>query len=193
MTDKEIIEGLIGRDNRITAYFLEKYRPLFMCAIQVVFDYPVDVEECINELYLYLMKDDAAKLRAFEYRSTLGCWLKKVVIRFFRDLRISRRVIEDQTKEPLYEKRGEDHNDGDEVIDMLSADEAKQDMERLFTLMSNERYVSVIRALVLEDREPEQIARFMGVTVANLYNIKKRALAALAKVAINERRRYENK
>ena len=83
--------------------------------------------------------------------------------------------------------------DGDEVIDMLSADEAKQDMERLFTLMSNERYVSVIRALVLEDREPEQIARFMGVTVANLYNIKKRALAALAKVAINERRKYENK
>lgn len=192
MTDKEMVEGLIRRDNFITALFLKKYRPLFMCAIQVVFDYPVDAEECINELYLYLMKDDAAKLNAFEYRSTLGCWLKKVVIRFFRDLRNSRRVIEDQSKEPLYEKRSEDHND-DEVIDMLSADEAKQDLERLFTLMSNERYVSVIRALVLEDREPEQIARFMGVTVANLYNIKKRALAALAKVAINERRKYENK
>lgn len=192
MTDKEIIEGLINRDNRITAYFLQKYRPLFLCAIQVVFNYPVDKDECINELYIYLMKDDAAKLRAFEYRSTLGCWLKKVVIRYFRDLRDSRRVIEDQSKEPLYEKRSEDHKD-DEVIDMLSADEAKQDMERLFALMSNERYVMVIRALVLEDREPEQVARFMGITVANLYNIKKRALAALAKVAINERRKYGNK
>lgn len=192
MTDKEMVEGLVNRENLITAYFLEKFRPLFKCAVQVVFDYPVDVDECINELYLYLMKDDAAKLRAFEYRSTLGCWLKKVVIRFFCDLRNSRRVIEEQSKEPLYEKRSEDHKD-DEVIDMLSADEAKQDLERLFTLMSNKRYVMVIRALVLEDREPEQVARFMGITVANLYNIKKRALAALAKVAINERRKYENK
>ncbi|RHP60098.1 RNA polymerase sigma factor [Bacteroides sp. OF04-15BH] len=191
MTDKEIIEGLVNRDNRITGYFLEKYRPLFLNAIQVIFDYPVDKDECINELYFYLMKEDAAKLKAFEYRSTLGCWLKKVVIRFFRDLRDTRRVIDDNSKEPLYEKKG--NNQDDEVIDTLAADEAKADLEHLFALMKNERYVMVIRALVLEDREPEQIARFMGITVANLYNIKKRALASLAKVAINERRKYENK
>lgn len=191
MTDKEIIEGLVNRDNRITGYFLEKYRPLFLNAIQVIFDYPVDKDECINELYFYLMKEDAAKLKAFEYRSTLGCWLKKVVIRFFRDLRDTRRVIDDNSKEPLYEKKG--NNQDDEVIDTLAADEAKADLEHLFALMKNERYVMVIRALLLEDREPEQIARFMGITVANLYNIKKRALASLAKVAINERRKYENK
>lgn len=191
MTDKEIIEGLVNRDNRITEYFLEKYRPLFLNAIQVIFDYPVDKDECINELYFYLMKDDAAKLKAFEYRSTLGCWLKKVVIRFFRDLRDTRRVIDDNSKEPLYEKKG--NNQDDEVIDTLAADEAKADLENLFALMKNERYVMVIRALVLEDREPEQMARFMGITVVNLYNIKKRALASLAKVAINERRKYENK
>lgn len=191
MTDKEIIEGLVNRDNRITGYFLEKYRPLFFNAIQVIFDYPVDKDECINELYFYLMKEDAAKLKAFEYRSTLGCWLKKVVIRFFRDLRDTRRVIDDNSKEPLYEKKG--NNQDDEVIDTLAADEAKADLEYLFALMKNERYVMVIRALILEDREPEQIARFMGITVANLYNIKKRALASLAKVAINERRKYENK
>lgn len=191
MTDKEIIEGLVNRDNRITEYFLEKYRPLFLNAIQVIFDYPVDKDECINELYFYLMKDDAAKLKAFEYRSTFGCWLKKVVIRFFRDLRDTRRVIDDNSKEPLYEKKG--NNQDDEVIDTLAADEAKADLENLFALMKNERYVMVIRALVLEDREPEQMARFMGITVVNLYNIKKRALASLAKVAINERRKYENK
>lgn len=129
MTDKEIIEGLVNRDNRITGYFLEKYRPLFLNAIQVIFDYPVDKDECINELYFYLMKEDAAKLKAFEYRSTLGCWLKKVVIRFFRDLRDTRRVIDDNSKEPLYEKKG--NNQDDEVIDTLAADEAKADLEHL--------------------------------------------------------------
>lgn len=190
MTDKDLIQGLIDRNNAVTAYFLKKYRPLFLNAISVIFDYPVDKDECINELYLYLMKDDAAKLRAFECRSTFGCWLKIVVVRFFRDLRDSRKVIEDSSSEPLYEKKKEDDDD---IVDTLSADEAREDLERLFALMSNERYVMVIRALVLEGCEPEQLARFMGVTVANLYNIKKRALTALAKVAIDERRKYENK
>ena len=77
MTDREMVAGLIGRDDRITALFLEKYRPLFLCTIAVVFDRRVDADECVDELYLYLMRDDAAKLRSFEGRSTFGCWLKR--------------------------------------------------------------------------------------------------------------------
>lgn len=188
MTDKEIIDGLINRDNRITGYFLEKYRPLFLNTIALVFNYPVDVDECINDLYLYLMSNDAAKLKGFEGRSSLGAWLKIVVIRFFIGLENSKRVIDDKSHEPLYEQEGID-----DVTDTIAAIDARDDLERLFRLMNNQRYVMVIRALVLEDREPEQVARFMGITVANLYNIKKRALAALAKVAIKDRKKYENK
>lgn len=189
--EKKIIEGLINRDNDITGWFLKKYRPLFMNAINVVFDYQVDKDECINELYYYLLKNEAEKLRLFQGRSTLGCWLKCVVLRFFLDLKKSKRVIEDISNDPSFETEG---NDGEgETIDTLSAIEAKEDLERLFDLMGNERYVMVIRSLVLEDRDPKQIAKFMNITTANLYNIKKRALAALAKVAINDKKRYGNK
>ena len=49
MTDKEIIDGLIARDNDITRYFLEKYNPLFSKLVFLVFDRSVDKNECINE------------------------------------------------------------------------------------------------------------------------------------------------
>ncbi len=188
MSDKELIDGLIRRDNLVTKYFLEKYRPLFLNTITLVFNYPVDKDECINDFYYYLMKNDAMYLRSFGGRCSFGGWLKKVVVRYFIALEKSKRVIEDTSHESPYKCEGYDN-----VTDTISANEAKEDLERLFRLMDNQRYVMVIRALVLEDREPEHVAKFMGITIANLYNIKKRALAALAKVAINDRRKYENK
>ena len=51
----------------------------------------------------------------------------------------------------------------------------------------------VIRELVLKEVEPGFLALSMGITVANLYNIKKRALAALAHLAMNDKKKYENK
>ncbi len=188
MTDKEIIEGLINRDNRVTGYFLEKYKPLFLNAVALVFNYSVDENECINDFYLYLMSNNASKLRSFEGRSSFGTWLKKVVVRFFIALEKSKRVIEETSHESLFEQSGTD-----DMANNLSIIDAKGDLERLFKLMNNQRYVMIIRMLVLDDREPEQIANLMGITVANLYNIKKRALAALVKVAIKERNRYGNK
>ena len=38
---------------------------------------------------------------------------------------------------------------------------------------------------------PETLANQMGVTVANLYNIKKRAIAALTEIALKEIGKYE--
>ncbi len=171
---------------------------MFLNTIKLVFNYPVDMDECVNELYIYLLRDDAAKLRGFEGRSSFGTWLKKVCIRFFIALEKSRKVIENQSHEAPYNKgngggESSGESSGEEIIDTLSALEAKEDLERLFRQMDNERYVAVIRALVLEDREPAQIARFMGITVANLYNIKKRALDSLARIAMAEKGKYERK
>ena len=187
MTDREMVAGLIGRDDRITALFLEKYRPLFLCTIAVVFDRRVDADECVDELYLYLMRDDAAKLRSFEGRSTFECWLKKVAVRFFRDLRNAGRVIDDRSREPLLEKNG-----AKAAADAPAAAESRADVERLLATMKNRRYVQLIRDLVFEDREPEEVAGRMGITVANLYNIKRRALTDLSRAAMSDREKYEN-
>ena len=66
MTDREIIQGLIDHDERMTQdFFFKKCRPLFTTIIQYVFDYEVEYDEFVNELYLYLMDNDAQKLRSF--------------------------------------------------------------------------------------------------------------------------------
>ena len=60
-------------------------------------------------------------------------------------------------------------------------------------MMPNKRYVYVIQQLVIEDREPEEMAKEMNVTVDNLYNIKRRAMAQLTQVALNDIREYGKK
>ena len=67
---------------------------------------------------------------------------------------------------------------------------AEGDMERLFNNMPSKRYVYVIRRLILEDWEYEDLAKDMNITTANLYNIRRRAMAQLTRVALNDIKKY---
>ena len=182
MTDKEIIQGLIARDNRVTEeFFFVKCRPLFCSVMKKVFSYEVDYEEMINELYIYLMEKDAEKLRNFQYRSTVYQWLKVLSIRFFIKRRA--KMIDDASQETPYNMTTAESSNSQDVS-------VEGDIERLFDSMPNKRYVYVIRRLVLEGWKPENLAQEMNVTTANLYNIKWRAMAQLTKVALKEVKEY---
>jgi DNA-directed RNA polymerase specialized sigma24 family protein len=182
MTDQEIIQGLIARDNRVTKeFFFDKCRPLFCSIMQKVFDYEVEYDEMVNELYVYLMENDAVKLRNFEYRSSVYQWLKILAIRFFINKR--GRLIEDASQETPYDGR-------QQVADTDKDMTAEGDIERLFNNMPNKRYVYVIRRLILEDWEPDKLAKDMSITTANLYNIKRRAMAQLTCAALNDIKEY---
>ena len=184
MTDQEIVKGLIERDEHLTKdFFFVKCKPLFCSIMNIVFDYEVEYDELVNELYLYLMEDDAIKLRNFEYRSSVYQWLKILATRFFIKKRT--RMIDNTSGEPPYDKQ--------EYIATSESDvTVEYDIERLFEAMPTKRYVYVIRRLILEDCEPEELAREMNITTANLYNIKRRSMAQLTRIALkdlaNERR-----
>ncbi len=183
MTDHEIIKGLIARDNKVTEeFFFVKCRPLFCSIIGKVFDYEVDYDEFVNELYVYLMENDGSKLRNFKYRSTVYQWLKILAIRFFISKR--GRMIDDSSKETPYDGRNlAAAADGRDMT-------AEGDLERLFNNMPNRRYVLVIRRLILENWTPEDLAQEMNITTANLYNIKRRAMAQLTRAALNDIKEY---
>ena len=182
MADKEVIEGLIARDNRVTKeFFFGSCRPLFLSVMKLVFNYEVDYDEMVNELYVYLMEDDAEKLRNFQYRSSVYQWLKILSIRFF--IKKRERMIEDKSKETPYDMKTTQCI----VTENVSAE---GDVKRLLSRMNNKRYVLVIQRLILEDEEPEQLAEEMNITTANLYNIKRRAMAQLTRVALNDIKEY---
>lgn len=179
MSDEAIIEGLIARDNDVTRqFFFEQCQPLFRSIIRLVFSYKVDYDEFVSELYQELMKDDARKLRSFEFRCSLMGWLKTVAIRHFICKRDE--LIEDVSKETLYE---EGEQPVEESLDQIAT---RVDLVRLLCMMENKRYVYVIQKLVLEDVAPEQLAMELGITTANLYNIKKRAMASLTRLVLND-------
>ena len=182
MTDQEIIQGLIDRDNRVTEnFFFVKCRPLFCSIMRNVFDYEVDYDEFVNELYVYLMDDDACKLRNFEYRSSVYQWLKVLAIRFFIKKRSE--LIDDTSHESPY--------NGQEQQPVIEQDgSAEDDIQRLFIQMPNKRYVYVIQRLILDDLKPEQLAKEMNITTANLYNIKRRAMGQLIHAALNDIKEY---
>ncbi len=102
MTDREIVALLLAKDNAATArFFYVSCRPLLTAVMRRVFNYPVDYNEMVSELYAFLMADDAAKLRLFQFRSSLYQWLKVVAIRFFISHRDN--MIENASSDPLYD------------------------------------------------------------------------------------------
>lgn len=209
LTDQGIIEGLLRRDNEITQLFFgaisismvrhsgNQCIPLRQrkSCTEKTFKYAIvkaelsliHYDELVNELYLYLMKDDGAKLRTFRYESSFNTWLTTVAIRFFLKLKISGEVIEDVSHEALYEKSEEDFDDSENKIAV------RMDLVCLFKAMRNKRYVEVIKKLVLEEADPSEVAEEMGINVDNLYNIKRRAMVALTEVALKDKKLYVGK
>ena len=92
-------------------------------------------------------------------------------------------MIDDQSRESPYDSHSQSAQSS---IDTS----AGGDLERLFEAMPSQRYAHVIRRLVIEDMEPEQVAQEMNITTANLYNIKRRAMAQLTRIALNDIKEY---
>lgn len=178
MTDREIIQGLIDRDNQITdQFFYVKCRPLLTAIMRLVFNSPVEYNEMVAELYDYLMADDCGKLRQFQYRSSIYQWMKVVATRFFIHKRAI--MIGNVSKELPYEKP-----EDDVMVYTAQIVAQKIDLARMLAMMKNQRYADVLRHLILQDEEPEKYAESIGVSVDNLYNIKRRAIVAISRIAI---------
>lgn len=185
MTDKQIIEALIARDEQVTQqFFFERCRPLFMSIMRHVFSYEVDYDEFVNEFYIHLMENGAHRLKQFQGRSTIYQWIKTTAIRYFIAKRDN--LIDMEPKDSLSESKIKD-----ETINEENTTIAKMDIEHLFTLMPNKRYAYVIKRLILHEAMPKDVAREIRTNVNNLYNIKKRAIAELTKIVLKESEKYE--
>lgn len=187
MTGKQIIEALTALDERVTRqFFFGNCRPLFLSIIRNVFSYEVDYDEFVNEFYLYLMENDAYRLRQFEGRSSIYQWMKVVAIRYFIAKRD--RMIENESQSTLIDRIAET-----ETVSLEKQMTARIDIGNLLKNMPNKRYEYVIRRLVLQDAEPKEVAKELCTNVDNLYNIKKRAIAALTESALKEFEKYGQK
>ena len=175
LSDREIVEGILQHDPAVIEYFfIMKCSKLFVYLINSVFDGRVEKEELINELFLYLAESDWKKLREFNFQSSLLTWLTVVATRFFirkRDL-----LIENVSSEALIKQKL------DFPESFISVDSIN--LRMAIDIIPNDRYRQVIVLLDLQDLSYEDVATMLDVSVANLYNIHRRAIAQLRCILI---------
>lgn len=171
--DIQLAQAIIARDEVATHdFFYKDSRGMLTRIMGKVFDYPMEYDELVNALYLYIMENDAYRLRQYAGRSSIYLWLRTTATRFFIQYRDQ--VIDDTTHEPLLmgaeePVEGQDDNEDEDI----------RLMRRAFDQLPNRRYAYVLQRLVIDEAPPLEVAEEMGVSVDNLYNIKKRAIAQL--------------
>ncbi len=177
MTDQEIIQGLIERNERITReFFFRRCQPLFFALIAKFYPSGADYDELVNELYLHLMEDNARRLRKYEGRASIYQWLKRVAGNYFLDKVSRERVVDNATDNRLLEEAKKIPTDD-------STQETETDVAAILDQIKNENYRLVLQKHVMEGLSFDELEKITGIKKANLYNIKRRALNALEKIA----------
>lgn len=178
MTDTEIIQGLIAKDEKITqSFFFHRCQPLIFSLIGKFYPGGADYEELVNELYVHLMEDGARRLKMFEGRSSIYQWLKMVATNFFLDRKKREHVIENAPSERLSIKPE------DTPLTDNAHKEAEMDVAAILDQIENENYRLVLQRHVLEGMSFEELEKITGLSRDYLYNIKSRALKAVRKIA----------
>ncbi len=178
ISDKEIVYGLLSDDEQMIRYlFYEKCSAMFSYIIKSVFNYHVDRDELINELYIYLKKDDWRKVRNFNYQSKFTTWLSVVAVRYFIQ---KRRSLIDSTPNmtPIDTIKIQNlvtTEQEDKVIDKI-------DLYSAISKLANSRERFVLIATYIEGRCEKDVAADLGINIANLYNIKSRAKKHLSNI-----------
>lgn len=186
LSDRQIVKAILDRDTSITREFLyRKCYPLF----KSVYDkYYTDCETCIeliNEIYVFIMipqrNTGVSKLAAFGFRCTLTMWLKIVVENYCHQL-YSRRIDIDRDSDVAGDRSMPDDDSLTENTRNIDMD----DVNKILTLMPNQRYRQLIEYRYVEEKSNEETAMLLAVTMANYYNMHKRAKAQYCEVLRKE-------
>lgn len=169
-TDEELVRGILNNDPIIIEYFfIKKCSNMFVYILNSVFSGHIDKTELVNELFLFLANDNWRKLRDFNYNSSLMTWITVVATRFF--IRKRDKLIENESSEALI-------IESDKLCHGLISEDSVN-LHMAIEAMPNERYQRVIQLLDMQEVSYEDAATELNVSVANLYNIHRRAIAQL--------------
>lgn len=182
LSDKEIVKRLLSNDTTFeTFFFQEMCKPLLSKISFAIFDNQVPIDELTNEFICLLKYNNWAKLKNFQFSSTLFGWLKVVAVHYFNN-----------NKERLYPnylyssycKNGETK---------LSLDSATEDeILSLLKLMTIQQYHDILYMCLVEKRTDAQIAELLCIS-ESVYKRKKRfALDHLKVMIINAGSYYES-
>ena len=170
-----VAEVISGNDGAIKYIFYENYTGLlYSNYCKKAKTYGVCFDDLVQELYLYLSGEDWKILRRYNpSKYPFANWFSVVSYRFFKDY--VRSMIEPDGNVPIDDMN--DHNPG--LASRSIMDTLIMDIKEILRGFRPPRDREVLEAFLIRDEEPETVASRLGVTVDNIYNIKRRALLRL--------------
>lgn len=170
-SDNDYIEGLKRGDARTIQSFFYSLCSFTLNDIRwSLMQGRVDYDELVNELYLYISADNWHKLDTFEGKnnSSLKTWMVRLTWRFFMH----------QRSQILFEGYPTEYEKGDTmgVTENSLSLEIAMDVESTFKRMANRRYVQVLRWMLIDGYDADEVAKLLDTSVPNIYNIKHRAI-----------------
>ena len=179
MDDRQLVSQIIGGNNLLAALFLKQ-------KCHKIFEYinstrlkglDLNVDDLINDFYLYLQENNWEKLRSFRYESKLQTWINLVASRYLlkkydKDLKENARKGTQIDGFPSF--TDDDHHNKMVRTDLLEAiGQLKEKRDQLVLL------------LILQGFDSSEIAEQVGTSIGNVYTIKSRAIEKL-RTLLNE-------
>lgn len=129
-------------------------------------------DDLVQEFFIYLNADDWQRLRRYDERLPLAAWLSVVSYRFFKDF--FRSLSEKAVHVPIC-----NIEEGEAAVSEVQASELEEDVRRVLAYVQPERSRRVLEALLINEATPDEVAQQQGISIDNVYTIKRRALQQL--------------
>lgn len=171
--DRHLVDDLISNNERAVEYLLYDHYSKILRFNAMKAAPNIMVDDLIQELFFHLSANQWEKLKKYDPRLPFERWLSVVSYRFFKDF--SLRMIDSRRQIPITKLE-------DQKLLEAGTTQMNQimiDIQQGLTNLEPPRDREILSALLLGDEEPLSVATRYGVTVDNLYNIKRRALARL--------------
>jgi RNA polymerase sigma factor (sigma-70 family) len=171
----ELVEKCKQGDRRSYAALYEKYsKAMFNTSLRIV-NNPGDAEDILQDAFV----DAFASLESFQYKSTFGAWLKKIVInKSINHLRKKKVDLIDIDRTPVAEAMP-----NEEVLDEKDIRLKVEEIKRAVKQLPN-GYRTVLSLYLFEGYDHEEIAEILRVshaTVRTQYMRAKQKLIGLIK------------
>ena len=186
LSDGQLIARVLANDEDAIAYvFYHKYASLLKLNAQKAAAHKgLAYDDLVQDLYLYLNKNDWEKLRKYDHKYSFASWFTVISYRFFKDC--GRSLIDSTNNLPM-------DNLGDKSELVAGTDKISlmmMDIKKAISKLKPPRDQKIVEALLLNEEEPADVAKEYGVTVDNLYNIKRRGIAKLVQLHLKD---YQDK
>ena len=174
-SDAELVDAICNNDQQAIVYlFYKKYLPTFEYHIYKLFSYKENVNDLVDEFFLYLYEDNWRRLKTFDgTKASLSTWISVTSFRFFKSYKHSK--IDSNGLISVSDKWESFVGDWVQSCDAG----LMMDIYQAINTITNERDREIAKLIFVEDKEFQVVADRFDLSIDYVYTVKNRLVKQL--------------